>query len=134
MPLAYGTAKDVGFGTIALTGFVVIENQDEEVSFNKEVLIENELGDVTGMFKSDKRGTVNITALAKLSEIETLGLGGILASTATFPELVDGDAYIETIRSTRVKGDVRRWEISAQAFDGLSGDGVEITDPEPVAP
>jgi|GEM_PF-2596663 len=125
--IAVGTAKDLDFGTIPLNSFAVVENQDEEASFTKEVLIEDELGEVTGFFKGGKRGNINITGLATLAAINALGLGGILAATDTFPELVEGDAYIEVIRSTRVKGDVRRFELTAQAYDGVSGAAVEVT-------
>lgn len=121
--IKFGAAKDLEFGTKEITGFTVVEEVTEELSFGNEILTHANNGNVNGMIKSEARATLTIRGMAPLTEISSLSLGAILGVT---PELVSGDAYIESIRSTRSNTDLQRFEITATAIDGVSGEGTEV--------
>lgn len=124
--IAYGIAKDLEFGTLDIDLFTIVEEISEENSFGNEILTHDNAGNINGMIKSEARGSITVRGMATLASITALDLGDIMAAAGGFPELVSGDAYIESISSTRSNTDLQRFEITATAIDGISGEGEAI--------
>ena len=120
----YGSAQDLEFGTNTNSNFSVVENTTEEKTYQTEILVKDEDGDTTGLILGDARGTFTISGLADSTDFAIAGgtvLLGVVISSAL--EIIDGDAYITSIRSTRTNTDFQRFEITAVAFDGVEGAG-----------